>query len=281
MTIILPRDAGRARKKERVMRAARVPRGLRRQYEDALTDQVRFLKAQTANISDLLRSGASRREVASILAQSSAAAQARLESVAPQIARNFADSVSAENKKAIEASIARAFSVDFASIIDGPEIAGELDLAIFENINLIKSIGQEHYERLGVAVMDNYRGVDQPGGVSLMKRIQDLGGITERRAKFIARDQTGKLIGDLNQIRQTANGIEEYIWRNAGDRRVVGNPSGLYPKGSRGHEDHWKREGEKFRWDKPPADGHPGAAYNCRCTSHPVADLEKLKAQFI
>ncbi|MNE68328.1 Phage Mu protein F like protein [compost metagenome] len=120
-----------------------------------------------------------------------------------------------------------------------------------------------------------------PGGVSLQDRLKKIGNISKNRAKFIARDQTAKLTGDLNQLRQADNGIEEYIWRNAGDQRVVGNPGGLYPKGNRAHGNHWEREGKTFRWDSPPSDGAPGHAPNCRCYAAPKLDLEKIKAQYV
>ena len=281
MTVIIPAAAKKARKKERVIRPARSPRAVRKEYDDLLKKQIEYLKAQTANLSDLVKDGATRQQVAATLAQMSASAQERMDQLAPQLAKQFVDRASEANRQAIEKSIASAFSVDFASIVDSPKVAGELDLAILENVNLIKSISQEHFEKVGLAVLDNYRGIDQVGGVSLQQRLKDLGGITDSRAAFIARDQTSKLTGNLNQIRQEDNGIDEYIWKNSQDNRVVGNPSGKYPKGNKAHGNHWDREGKTYRWDDPPPDGHPGVPINCRCYAAPKLDLDKLKAQFI
>lgn len=84
----------------------------------------------------------------------------------------------------------------------------------------------------------------------------------------------------LNKSRMESNGIESYKWRNVGDSRVVGNPGGKYPDGNEGHGDHWDREGKTYAWDDPPHDGHPGQAFNCRCSAIPVLDLDKLKAQY-
>lgn len=279
--IILPADAKKAKKKERTMNAARVPRSVRKNYLDLLDKQVMFLKAQTANLSDLMKGGADRATVATTLAQMAASAQARLDQLAPGTARSFVDAASIANKEAIQKSIASALSVDFATVIDGPDIGPLLTQAIADNVGMIKSIGQDHFAKVGRAVLDNYRGVPQVGNVSLTQRLQDIGGISKNRAKFIARDQTAKLTGDLNQARQQDNGIDEYLWKNSKDRRVVGNPSGLYPKGNRVHGDHWNREDEKFSWSKPPHDGHPGHAPNCRCYAKPVLNLDKLKAQYI
>ena len=279
--IILPGDAKKAKKKERTMNAARVPRSVRKNYLDLLDQQVNYLKAQTANLSDLLKGGADRATVATTLSQMAAAAQMRLDSLAPGTARSFVDAASIANKEAIQRSIASALSVDFSTVIDGPDIKPLLDQAMADNVGLIKSIGQQHFADVGRAILDNYRGVPQVGGGSLTERLQKIGSISKNRAKFIARDQTAKLTGDLNQARQQDNGIDEYTWHNAQDRRVVGNPSGLYPKGNRVHGDHWDREGVKFSWAKPPHDGHPGHAPNCRCYAKPVLNLEKLKAQYI
>lgn len=281
MTIILPSAAKSARKPERTIRPARPSRSIRKRYETALEDQVRYLRAQTANLSDILRSGVDRQLVARTLASMSAEAQRRAESTALSMATSFVSEVDQQNKAALQASIARAFSVDFANIIDGPDIAADLEMAITRNVDLIKSISQQHFADVGQAVLDNYRGVPLTGGVSLQDRLKRIGNISKNRAKFIARDQTAKLTGDLNQLRQADNGIEEYIWRNAGDQRVVGNPSGLYPKGTRAHGNHWDREGEVFRWDSPPSDGHPGHAPNCRCYAAPKLDLEKIKAKYV
>ena len=279
--IILPAAAKNAKKAERNMRPVKIPRSVRKNYLDLLDQQVRYLKAQTANLSDLLTSGADRATVASTLAQMAQQAQARMEQLAPQTARSFVSAADVANKEAMQKNIASALSVDFATVIDSPTIKPLLDQALVDNTALIKSISTEHFAKVSQAVLDNYRGVPQVDGVSLTQRLQKIGGISKNRAKFIARDQTAKLTGDLNQARQQDNGIDEYTWHNAQDRRVVGNPSGLYPKGNRVHGDHWDREGETFSWANPPHDGHPGHAPNCRCYAKPKLNLEKLKAQYV
>lgn len=88
----------------------------------------------------------------------------------------------------------------------------------------------------------------------------------ETRAKLIARDQIGKLNSAITENRQTQLGIEGYIWRTALDERVRGRPGGFYPDAV---PSHWDREGQKYRWDKPPVDGHPGQAIQCRCVAEP------------
>jgi len=90
-----------------------------------------------------------------------------------------------------------------------------------------------------------------------------------KRARIIARDQIGKLNGQLIKKRQTQLGIDSYIWRTSLDERVRGNPSGRYPKAV---PSHFAREGKVFNWDTPPEGGHPGEAILCRCTAEPYIE---------
>jgi SPP1 gp7 family putative phage head morphogenesis protein len=62
-------------------------------------------------------------------------------------------------------------------------------------------------------------------------------------------------IATVTEIRQTAAGIDEYIW-DANDDEVT-RPL------------HREYDGKVFRWDSPPKDGHPGHAYGCRCSARP------------
>lgn len=132
----------------------------------------------------------------------------------------------------------------------------------------------------------------------LRRQIQEAGGIGERRAKLIARDQVGKLQGALHEARQKDLGIESYVWRTSRDERVAGNPGGAYPdaiSSSPTHGDHHEREGRRFSWKKEGGkllevlkdgttrgtvyvDGHPGDPIQCRCFAEPViVGLEDLQ----
>lgn len=100
----------------------------------------------------------------------------------------------------------------------------------------------------------------------------------ETRAELIARDQVGKLNGELTLNRQTGLGITEYIWRTVKDERVRGDPAGLYPNA---RPSHYDREGVKYSWDDPPEGGHPGEAIQCRCFAEPVFDDEEFAPEEI
>lgn len=109
----------------------------------------------------------------------------------------------------------------------------------------------------------------------IAKNIEDRFDVSRSRARFIARDQTAKLNGELTERRQTQTGVTHYIWRDSRDERVRGNPAGLYPKAI---PSHWARNGNRYAWDDPPEGGAPGRDYNCRCTAEP--DMRGLLEAF-
>jgi len=63
--------------------------------------------------------------------------------------------------------------------------------------------------------------------------------------------------GLINQLRQEDLGIERYVWRSQDDPKV--------------RDSHAEYDDQVFRWDDPPAGGHPGEAHNCRCYAEPTA----------
>lgn len=117
------------------------------------------------------------------------------------------------------------------------------------------------------------------------KKIEGRLGVVRSRAEFIARDQTLKLYGQIQEQRQTAAGIEEYTWSTSEDERVRGNPDGLYPNSQ---SDHFHLEGTVQRWDSAPVvdaktgrTAHPGADFQCRCAAIPIlpdGDLEEQES---
>lgn len=88
-------------------------------------------------------------------------------------------------------------------------------------------------------------------------------GVDSRYAASMSRDQIGTLNAQLSERRQQEAFVREYIWRTMRDEKV--------------RHTHRENDGKKFRWDKPPATGHPGWEPNCRCIPEPVfLDLEQL-----
>jgi SPP1 gp7 family putative phage head morphogenesis protein len=135
---------------------------------------------------------------------------------------------------------------------------------------LITNMGDDHITKISGIVS---RGVTTGARAEeIAKEIFEVTKMTERRAQLIAIDQIQKANGVISQQRKEQLS-DEYIWRNMDDRKVRGNPNGLYPKVK---YSHWDREGKTYKWSDPPPDGHPGKAVKCRCIAEAVINLEKL-----
>ncbi len=280
MSIFLPRDAQKARKQIRTGTPIRPRRAVEVQYRNTLFELVALLKQSTADISRAIVAGIERSRLLALIARQMDTTGTALEALAPRAAAIWAQASNAANKQQVESMVARALGVEWASIMASAAIAGAVETAIAANVALIRTIGEHHWGRVIEAVTANYQGKTFAEG-SLSNRLARIGSISQREARRIARDQTSKLCTSLNAIRQQDAGINRYTWRNSQDQRVVGNPAGLHPQGNAVHGDHWQREGQAFRWDQPPEDGHPGQPIHCRCTAEPIIDLDELDATYV
>lgn len=134
------------------------------------------------------------------------------------------------------------------------------NLWIKENVSLITSTEDQYFSKIETTISNAVTNGTLTKDVT--QQIQDLTGVSQRRAQLIARDQVGKLNGQLSKQRQTSLGITEYIWSSSKDKRV--------------RPWHASRDGERFRWNNPPSDGHPGQPISCRCVAIPVIDADKI-----
>ncbi len=177
-------------------------------------------------------------------------------------------------------SIKNAMGIDAKSILSQSVYDELRETGIAQNVSLIRNLSPEAYQDVRKALLADFQGVGLPGGAkSLAGAIQDILGSTKHRASVIARDQTAKMNSQMAHARQVDAGVTHYQWRTAGDQRVVGNPSGLYPKGNAKHMNHFDRNGKIFAWNDPPSDGHPGEAIMCRCIALAVLNSRKMKIQ--
>jgi SPP1 gp7 family putative phage head morphogenesis protein len=107
---------------------------------------------------------------------------------------------------------------------------------------------------------------------SAVKTIQRSYGVTERKAKFLARQETSLLMTKHKQVRYEEAGVKEYRWRCvAGSKNHPVRPW------------HKALEGKVFRWDNPPITtepgqpvrrNNPGQDYNCRCFAQPIVKFK-------
>lgn len=171
------------------------------------------------------------------------------------IANSFVTNTNDVNKRRFYSAMERSVGINLQSIIQNENLEDVLVATTRENVGLIRSIPEEYFKKIETVV---FTGTTQGRTAnSMIKQIMDIGKTTTKRAKLIARDQTSKLNSALNQQRQQNLGVEEYIWRTAGDDRV--------------RDSHASKNGKVFRWDNPPADtGHPGQDIQCRCIAQAI-----------
>ena len=180
------------------------------------------------------------------------------------LALRLAQTAIEKNNTAVDqrliSSVKLGVGVDISTALTaGPEITGAMASALTANVELIKSIPQQYFEKLEALVYENFK--EGLRFEALADNISHIADVTDSRAKLIARDQTSKMNGEFNKVRQTGLGIAKYQWATAGDERV--------------REDHADNDGQIFSWDDPPPTGHPGHDINCRCVAVPFFDLDE------
>ena len=174
------------------------------------------------------------------------------------VAASFVNNTNATNKQRFYKAIENGIGVDIRGIIQNEGLDDILVATTRENVGLIRSIPEEFFKKIENVV---FTGTTQGRrATSMIKEIQEIGKVTTKRAKLIARDQTSKLNSALNQQRQQNLGIEEYIWKTSSDGRV--------------RESHARNNNKTFRWDTPPKEtGHPGQDIQCRCVAQPIIKI--------
>ena len=145
-----------------------------------------------------------------------------------------------------------------------PWLNNELSGFVHQNTELIKSLQNQSLSDLHGIVMRGFQQGLRP--TDIVEQIKGRYQVQNKRANLIARDQIGKLNGQLTQLRQKSAGIESYIWRTSMDERV--------------RPEHAEREGQEFRWDQPPDDGNPGEPINCLIGEAKIFSLVYCKKFF-
>ncbi len=90
-------------------------------------------------------------------------------------------------------------------------------------------------------------------------------GVTQRKAKFLARQETNLLMAKFKETRYASAGVTDYIWQT-----VVGSPK------HRVRPMHAALRGSKQKFAEPPitdekgSRNNPGEDYNCRCYARPI-----------
>lgn len=173
-----------------------------------------------------------------------------------ELVRNLmllAKGVSDLNRRNVLGSVKDVLNVDIT--LNEPYLDNFLALFARQNAELVSNITDDAIDKVAGIIYNGFR--DGRRAESLTDDIMKAMDTTESRANFVARDQVGKLNGQLDRLRQTELGVNRYTWRTMEDDRV--------------RETHEENDGEVFSWDDPPVEtGHPGEDYYCRCWAEPV-----------
>ncbi len=232
-------------------RKARVVLRARRNVEETY---VRRMRAEMRYVSDRIVRAALGRSDAKVT-RARDAIEAEIRRLTPLVTQAVTD-----NFRDVFDDLSKATAESLSSLGIGvrttPRVAMLLQSKTADNVRLIKdTIGDLQSEVLSILESQDAIGVRHEDLASLLYERAD---VSQSRASLIARDQTLKLNGSLNEARQTEAGIESYTWSTSKDDRV--RPT------------HAALDGETFSWDSPPEPGHPGQDIQCRCIAIPVVD---------
>lgn len=146
------------------------------------------------------------------------------------------------------------------------QLTDYLSAATIQNVKLIESIPQRYIENVSNTVLTGMRTGVRPEVIA--KQLRDDYGVTQRRAKFIARDQAAKINGEIQKQRQLDAGFSYFKWIDSHDARVrhrhkeIANADVGYGVGV-------------YAWNDLPTSSsgetiQPGSDYNCRCIARAV-----------
>jgi len=149
-----------------------------------------------------------------------------------------------------------------------PEIEDVSKAIIAQNVSLIKSIPDEYFKNVTGVVM---RSISGAGTFDLVRELDKYAGMTERRAKLIALDQTRKAYSLIAKAKMEALQVKKFEWLHTGGSQ--------HPRDS-----HIKMNGMIFSFENliaeqkainiPERDlGFPSVPPYCRCRALPVFDL--------
>lgn len=222
---------------------------MRATVERALPMLTLGLRADGADRLDEDTAGAARRAAERVRADIEGSAAA-----VDGIARDIARRTAAHHAGELQRQARAALGVEL-TLLD-PSLPSTIGRFVHENAKLVS--------KLRNGTLDEFEAIITRAHAS-GTRAEDMAAeiarrfdIAERHARLLARDQIGKLTGLVTAARHREVGIVEYEWLSL--KRPTARPH------------HVARHGKRFRYDKPPSDGHPGEAICCTCLQQPVFD---------
>jgi SPP1 gp7 family putative phage head morphogenesis protein len=143
-----------------------------------------------------------------------------------------------------------------------PEVKAKMATSYNTNLKTYaKKFSEERFEALRSMVDENAMSGYRYD--NLVEKIRSEYGVAQRKAEFLARQETGLFMATFRKERFREAGVSQYIWyaRGAGLTRP----------------DHWALHGKVFSYDDPPIvdratgrRGNPGEDFNCLCIDRPI-----------
>lgn len=178
-----------------------------------------------------------------------------------------ADLIASDLQRQFLASVAR---VDEGSLAVPAQMTPGVEAAMREKLTYntdieIKNFTAEEIADLRMKVQQNLFAGGRPDRLEGL--IQAEYGVTKRKARFIAENETSLAVSKFREERYRELGSREYVWSTSHDSKV--------------RHDHKLLDGRSFFWDTPPVVDipsgrrrNPGEDYNCRCVALPVINLK-------
>lgn len=203
-----------------------------------------------------------------VMARLSRKWQKRFNEAAPDVARYFTTKIADRNENVLSTALKQSgFTVEMKLTAPVNDV---LQASMAQQVLLIKDLGAQHLSDISGMVM---RAVAQGGDLqTLSEGLQEQYGITQRRARLIARDQNSKATSTISRAQQASVGITEGIWRHSHAGKV---PRRSHVKAS-GQVFNLK-DGMELEENGKMIRTWPGVEINCRCFWKPV--LPKLNSQ--
>lgn len=184
------------------------------------------------------------------------------------IARKFIGNANKRSEIYVKRSLSKMAGMAISVPVLSEPIQTVLEKSIAENVDLIRTIPKAYHDRIAKTVMGSIAKGGK-GTADVFKEIKAIGMVTDRHARFIARDQNSKVNANLTTQRCKDSGIAQFKWRHSNAAEV---PRKL----------HLHYDGMIFDLDKPPViddrtgeRGFPGQAINCRCTMIPIYEYKQ------
>ena len=166
-----------------------------------------------------------------------------------------------------------------------PEKEEVIKALIYENVSLITNIQTHYFEQITGAVM---RSIENGKGVShIEEELLKYKGMTKRRARNVALDQTRKAYNSINLRNMQDAGIKKAKWQHSGGSQKPRTYHQTRWDGVSGIKDGHPNglDGFIFSLDRPPViqekkgkqdevRGFPGELPNCHCRMAAVVEFD-------